>query len=265
MGTVPPRAPPSPPATAWPPTPPSDGAVPIGRPIHNSRVYIVDEHDELVPPGVPGEMLIGGDGVALGYHNQPELTAAVFVPDRFGPDHTRKLYRSGDRGRWRSDGTIEFLGRIDRQVKIRGFRIEPEAIERTLREHPLIVEAAVAVRALGEQDRKLVAYVTPELDADSLGQVRRFVRERLPSQEVPSRIEAMDVLPLSANGKIDVKALADPPVGHAGWKGGAGGGALSGSSWRSGARCSVCRPCVRTMTPSTSVVTPCSPSTSSPA
>jgi amino acid adenylation domain-containing protein len=203
-----------------------DGAVPIGRPLPNSRVYIVDEYDDLVPPGVPGELLIGGDGVALGYHNQPELTAAAFVPDRFGPDPTRKLYRSGDRGRWRSDGTIEFLGRIDRQVKIRGFRIEPEAVERTLREHPLIVEAAADVRAVG-QDRQLVAYVTPELDADSLGEVRLFLRERLPSQEIPSHIMAMDVLPLSHNGKIDVRALVEPPPAARGEsQGSAAGGAL---------------------------------------
>ena len=188
-----------------------DGAVPIGRPLPNSQVYIVDEYDELVPPGVPGELLIGGDGVALGYHNQPELSAAAFVPDRFGPDPSRKLYRSGDRGRWRSDGTIEFLGRLDRQVKIRGFRIEPEAVERTLREHPLIGEAVVVVRALGH-DRQLMAYVTPELDADALGDVRLFLRERLPSQEVPSHIVAMAVLPLNRNGKIDVHELAEPQL-----------------------------------------------------
>ncbi len=187
-----------------------DGTVPIGRPLPNSRVYIVNEHDELVPPGVPGELLIGGDGVALGYHNQPELTAAAFVPDRFGPDPGRKLYRSGDRGCWRPDGTIRFLGRIDRQVKIRGFRIEPESVERTLREHPLIGEAVVVVRALGH-DRQLMAYVTPQLDADALGEVRHFLRERLPSQEVPSHIVAMDSLPLSPNGKIDVHAIAEPP------------------------------------------------------
>ncbi len=186
-----------------------DGAVPIGRPLPNSRVYIVDECDQLVPPGVPGELLIGGDGVALGYHNRPDLTAAAFVPDRFGPDPNGKLYRSGDRGRWRSDGTIEFLGRVDRQVKIRGFRIEPEAVERKLREHPLIGEAVVVVRAVG-QDRQLVAYVTPELNVGSLNEVRLFLRERLPSQEVPSHIVAMAELPLSANGKIDADALAAP-------------------------------------------------------
>ena len=187
-----------------------DGAVPIGRPLPNSRVYIVDENGQLVPPGVPGELLIGGDGVALGYHNQPELTAASFVPDRFGPDPSRRLYRSGDRGYWRSDGTIEFLGRIDRQVKIRGFRIEPEAIERTLREHPLVGEAAVVVRAAGN-DRQLTAYVTPALDADALGDVRRFLRERLPPPEVPSHLVAMAELPLGRNGKVDVHALTEPP------------------------------------------------------
>jgi len=241
-----------------------DGAVPIGRPLPNSRVYIVDEYDDLVPPGVPGELLIGGDGVALGYHNQPELTAAAFVPDRFGPDPTRKLYRSGDRGRWRSDGTIEFLGRIDRQVKIRGFRIEPEAVERTLREHPLIVEAAADVRAVG-QDRQLVAYVTPELDADSLGEVRLFLRERLPSQEIPSHIMAMDVLPLSHNGR----STCAPSWSHRPLLAGVAGSApvahSSGSSWPSGAMFSTCRPCDRTMISSTSVDTPCWPSTCSPA
>jgi amino acid adenylation domain-containing protein len=188
-----------------------DGAVPIGRPLHNSRVYIVDEHGELVPPGVPGELLIGGDGVALGYHRQPELSAAAFVPDRFGPDPAGKLYRSGDRGRWRSDGTIEFLGRIDRQVKVRGFRIEPEAIERTLREHPLVNEAVVVARALGS-DRQLLAFITPELDSDALGELRLFLRERLPSQEVPSPIVAMAAWPLTSNGKIDVHALREPPA-----------------------------------------------------
>ncbi len=139
---------------------------------------------------------------------------------------TRKLYRSGDRGSWRSDGTIEFLGRIDRQVKIRGFRIEPEAVERTLREHPRIGEAVVVVRALGH-DRQLMAFVTPELDADSLGEVRLFLRERLPSQEVPSHVVAMAVLPLGPNGKVDVQALAEPPPpAGSESRGSTGGGAL---------------------------------------
>jgi amino acid adenylation domain-containing protein len=185
------------------------GAVPIGKPIANTRVYITDHGGALVQRGVPGELLIGGDGLALGYFGDPALTAARFVPDRFGPDPAGRLYRTGDRARWRPDGSIEFLGRIDRQVKVRGFRVEPEAVERALSEHPALREALVVPQDLPE-GRRLLAYVTPSLDDDTTAHVRDDLRQRLASYELPSVIISLDTLPLNANGKLEKSALPPP-------------------------------------------------------
>jgi amino acid adenylation domain-containing protein len=188
-----------------------DDAVPIGRPIAGRHVYITDAHGGLVPPGVAGELLIGGSGVALGYHNEPELTGERFVADDFGPDGTKLLYRSGDRARWRRDETIEFLGRIDRQVKIRGFRVEPEAVERVLLEHPRVREAVVVTDSKGgDAGRRLLAFVAAaESEPVSADEVRAYLRERLAPYEIPSAIVVLDALPLTPNGKIDTDALPD--------------------------------------------------------
>jgi amino acid adenylation domain-containing protein len=187
-----------------------DGPVPIGRPIANTRVYIIDTAGELVPAGVAGELLIGGDGVTRGYFGRPQLTAEKFVVDRFGPDPTSRLYRSGDRARWRADGTIEFLGRMDRQVKVRGFRVEPEAVELALVGHPSVREAVVVAQTTGTDDRRLVAYVTSRDGEVPIDDVRAFLRSQLAPYEVPSVFSVLSELPLMANGKVDYAALPGP-------------------------------------------------------
>jgi amino acid adenylation domain-containing protein len=186
-----------------------EGTVPIGKPIANTRVYITDQGGALVPRGVPGELVIGGDGLALGYLGDPALTATRFVPDRFGPDPEGRLYRTGDRARWRPDGSIEFLGRIDRQVKVRGFRIEPEAVERAFLEHPAVREAFVVPQDVPE-GRRLLAYVTPSLDEYTTAHVRDDLRQRLAPYELPSVIISLDTIPLNANGKLEKSALPPP-------------------------------------------------------
>ena len=196
-----------------------DGAPHIGRPIPNTSVYITDRDGALAPPGAPGELVIGGDGLALGYLGDPILTASRFVPDLHGPDPGRVLYRTGDRARWQPDGTIEFLGRIDRQIKVRGFRVEPEAVERALLEDKSVREAFVLAQDL-PGGRRLVAYVAPAIDEAAKGLLREAVRQRVAPFEVPSLIVSIDGLPLNVNGKVDQSALP-PPSEHAEWKGGA--------------------------------------------
>ncbi len=184
--------------------------VPIGMPIPNTRVYIVDEHGELVPPGVAGELWIGGDGVANGYLGQSALTAERFLPDPFSDDPSARVYRSGDRARRRVDGVIEFLGRIDRQVKIRGFRVEPAAVERALLEHPAIAEAAVVPRMFGPDDRRLIAYVTPRGGEVPVDAVKAFLSARIPTYELPIGWVQLGELPLTPNGKVNTEALPEP-------------------------------------------------------
>jgi amino acid adenylation domain-containing protein len=195
----------------------ADGPPPIGRPIPNTCVYITDQDGALVPPGAPGELVIGGDGLALGYLGDPMLTALRFVPDLHGPDPGKALYRTGDRARWRQDGTIEFLGRIDRQLKVRGFRVEPEAVERALLGDRSVREAFVQAQDLPE-GRRLVAYVTPAIDEATKGALRDSLRQRLAPYEVPSFIVSIDALPLNVNGKVDQSALP-PPSDDAGSSG----------------------------------------------
>ncbi|HEY8647506.1 MAG TPA: amino acid adenylation domain-containing protein [Gaiellaceae bacterium] len=187
------------------------GTVPIGRPIANTRVYIVDDGLEPVPVGVAGELCIAGAGVARGYVGQPDQTNEVFVADPFGPDEHARLYRTGDRARFLPDGNIEFLGRIDSQVKIRGYRVEPSEIERSLERHPAVRQAAVVARDDGAGDPRLVAYVvgSSEVGADEL---RAFLRETLPDFMVPSSVVALDALPFTSSGKVDRRALPDPAV-----------------------------------------------------
>ncbi len=184
--------------------------VPIGRPIENTRCYVVGQNGELVPPGVIGELWIGGDGVAAGYLGAPRLSAEHFIPDRFGPDPGARLYRSGDRVRRRTDGTIEFVGRVDRQVKIRGFRVEAAAIERALLDDQAVRAAAVVPRLFGPDDRRLVAYVVPRGDEWSVEGTRAFLSDRLAPHEVPSAWVELAELPLNQNGKVDHAALPEP-------------------------------------------------------
>jgi acyl-CoA synthetase (AMP-forming)/AMP-acid ligase II len=188
-----------------------ESSVPLGRPIANTRVYVLDRHLAPVAAGVAGELCAGGDGLARGYLDRPEWTAERFVPNPFGEPGER-LYRTGDLARFRSDGRIEFLGRIDTQVKIRGFRIEPEEIETELARHPGVREAAVVARP-GREGRRLIAYVVPASgwEGGSLREgLRTHLRQRLPEPMIPSVFLEMPYLPFNANGKLDRKALPEP-------------------------------------------------------
>lgn len=185
--------------------------VTIGRPIGNTQVYILDAAGAPSPIGVAGEICIGGAGVALGYHNQPELTAERFVPDPFSSRTNQRLYRTGDLGRWRDDGRIEHLGRLDHQVKIRGHRVELGEIEARLIEHQAVREAAVVTREAAPGDPRLIAYVVYERAQDlTVSEMRRYLRGYLPDYMVPSLFVSVESMPLTPNGKLDRVALPDP-------------------------------------------------------
>jgi amino acid adenylation domain-containing protein len=188
---------------------PDSGPVPIGHPIDNTEIYILDERRKLAPIGVSGELYIGGEGVAHGYLRRDELTAERFVPHPFAPD--RKVYRTGDLARRRPDGTLECLGRIDNQIKIRGFRIEPGEIEAALLDHDEVNAAAVRVWPDALGNWCIAAYVTGSPKDD----LRRFLQQRLPDYMIPVRFVKLDALPLTPNGKVDRNALPKPVVaGH---------------------------------------------------
>ena len=176
----------------------------IGRPIANTQVYVLDAQLQPVPLGVAGELYVGGAGVARGYLNRPQMTAERFIQDPFSADPQARLYRTGDLARWLEDGTLDYLGRNDDQVKIRGVRIELGEIETCLGEHPDVREGVVLAR-----DGRLVAYFTEyrALDLDSL---RDWLQARLPDAMVPAAYVRLDNLPLTANGKLDRKALPEP-------------------------------------------------------
>lgn len=191
-------------------------ASPIGIPIPDLSVYVVDPAGHPAPIGVPGEIWVSGAGVARGYLNRPDLTAARFTPDPFAPETQSRLYRSGDLGCWRSDGELDYLGRIDHQVKLRGFRIELGEIEAALLRQPGIREAVALVQDLGPGDQRLVAYVT-EAPGHLFHEkaVLEVLQHTLPSFMVPAVIVALPTLPLTGNGKLDRKALPDPYAGSA--------------------------------------------------
>jgi amino acid adenylation domain-containing protein len=186
--------------------------IPIGRPISNTQTLILDKNLRPVPPGMPGELCIGGDGLALGYLNRPELTAEKFVPNTFGRASGARLYKTGDRARFLPDGNIEFLGRVDHQVKLRGFRVELEEIEAVLVDHPSVGEAVVVMRADSPGDKRLVAYLAANGEAPTLtpDELREYLRHKLPEYMVPATFVMLDALPLTPNGKIDRRALPSP-------------------------------------------------------
>jgi amino acid adenylation domain-containing protein/non-ribosomal peptide synthase protein (TIGR01720 family) len=182
--------------------------LPIGRPVANARVYILDQELQPVPVRAVGQLFIAGAGVGRGYLGRPELTAERFVPDPFADTPGARLYRTGDLSRYRPDGAVEFLGRLDHQVKIRGFRVEPGEVEAMLREHPAVREAAVLARQDRPGEWRLAAYCVATQDAGARnGELRRFLRERLPEHMVPTFSIFLPALPLTANGKLDRQAL----------------------------------------------------------
>ena len=184
---------------------------PIGRPVQNSRVYLLDPAFRPVPVGVPGEIHIGGEGLSRGYFKRPDLTAERFIDDTLNGNRGELLYRTGDRARFLGDGSIEFVGRTDYQVKIRGFRVEPGEIERTLERHPSVKEAVVMAKADGSSSKRLVAYILTDDTTASLSvDLRRFLKERLPDYMVPSAFVALEEFPLTRNGKLDREALPEP-------------------------------------------------------
>ena len=187
--------------------------IPIGRPIANTTVHVLDSDGRLAPIGVPGELVAGGDGVALGYIGQPELTQQSFLTDTFSQEAGARLYRSGDRVRWRPDGLLEFLGRFDNQVKIRGYRVEPDEVAACIAEHECVRQAVVVPNRAASGSAQLLACVVPKSEDYSAPELRkllvRHTAERLPPHMVPARFLLFRELPLKPNGKLDLAALED--------------------------------------------------------
>jgi amino acid adenylation domain-containing protein len=200
--------------------PPAVSSIPLGRPIANTEVFVLDPYLRPVPIGVPGELYVGGDGLARGYHKRPELTAERFIPHPFRADPGARLYRTGDLVRYLADGNLEFLGRLDQQVKLRGFRIEPGEIEAVLTRHPAVREAVVVMEeepsgvVLEEEtsgDKRLVAYfVLRQTPGPSVSELRSLLRAWLPEYMVPAAFVPLGALPLMPSGKLNRRALPSP-------------------------------------------------------
>ena len=199
---------------------PGSGTISIGRPIANTQIYLLDEKQQPVPIGVAGELHIGGDGLARGYLKRPELTAEKFIPNHFSDERNARLYKTGDLARYLANGDIEYLGRLDNQVKIRGYRIELGEIESVLRQHESVGEAVVTAHEDESGDRRLVAYVIADRKerdtapedywAGLVSDLRRHLRQHLPEYMVPAMYVELSQLPLTANGKVDRRALPSP-------------------------------------------------------
>jgi len=199
-------------------------SVPVGKPVRHTQVLVLDQNLNEVPAGTVGEIYIGGCGVARGYLGQPELTAQLFLPNPHGVSPGGRMYRTGDLGRWRGDGNLELIGRVDHQLKIRGFRVEPAEVESVLVAHPDIARAAVIAHEFGPGNRQLVAYYTrrrPDQDGSSGGpaqellsvaSLRRFLAPRVPSFMIPAVFIALDQMPLTPQGTIDRRALPRPAI-----------------------------------------------------
>jgi amino acid adenylation domain-containing protein/non-ribosomal peptide synthase protein (TIGR01720 family) len=190
--------------------PESETSIPIGCPITNTQIYLLDANLDPVPISVIGELYIGGDGLARCYLNRPELTAEKFIPNPFDNLKGSRLYKTGDKAHYLPDGNIEFIGRIDNQVKIRGFRIELGEIESVLNTHPQIQQAVVIATENQPGNKRLVAYIVPKLDTVTTSELREFLKEKLPEYMVPSVFVIKETLPITPNGKLDRLALTKP-------------------------------------------------------
>jgi len=185
-------------------------SIPIGHPLPNVSVYVLDRFLQLTGIGIPGELYLGGLGVAKGYVHRPELTAERFIRSPFDSDAV--LYKTGDRGRWLANGELEFLGRLDHQIKVRGYRVELEEIEAALCEHSAVRQAVVETYEPVPDDRHLVAYVVPAATVRNLAaSLREHLQQRLPHYMIPNRFIVLGELPLTARGKVDRAALPRPP------------------------------------------------------
>ena len=186
-------------------------SVTIGKPIANTSVLVLDAHGQVAPIGVPGEAWITGDGVALGYHNRPDLTSERFARNPVDGAYGERAYRTGDLVRWLPDGRLEHLGRLDRQLKIRGFRIEPGEIERVLARHAAVATAVVDARSAAGGEARLVAYLVLKSGARlTASEARRYLRAHVPDYMVPGIVVPIASVPMTPNGKVDRAALPDP-------------------------------------------------------
>lgn len=190
---------------------PKDGVLSIGDAIAGTRMFVVDERLELVPAGTEGELLIGGDSLARGYLGRPDVTAEKFVADRYSGIPGARLYRTGDRVRRLPDGRLQFLGRSDQQVKVRGYRIEPGEIEAALDRHPAVRQALVTTGRDASGEQRLIGYVTADRDTVSVGELRSFLADELPTHLIPSALILLDEFPLTTHRKIDHAMLPQPP------------------------------------------------------